>query len=585
MNSPAQSDSPNTERRSGINSTIRGLAGQLISAGILTPDQAREAVQEAKTQRVSLIRYLIDTLDVGGKELAEMASAEFGQPVFDLNAMNREMLPENNIDAELMIKHHAVPLFQRGNRLFVAISDPMNLGALDEFKFATGINTDAVMVEDHALSKLISELAERSGGFDADMGSLGEDGEYDLEIGDGIVEEDDDIRDAADETPIVRFVNKVLLDAVKQGASDVHFEPYEKDYRVRFRTDGILHEVVKPPRNLAPRLAARLKVMSQMDISERRIPQDGRIQMKLSKKRAIDFRVNTLPTMYGEKIVLRILDPASAQMGIDALGYEEGQKALYLEALQKPQGMILVTGPTGSGKTVSLYTGLGILNEPERNISTAEDPVEINMAGINQVLVNPKVGLNFAEALRSFLRQDPDVIMVGEIRDLETAEIGIKAAQTGHLVLSTVHTNSAAETVTRLLNMGVPAFNIAASVTLIIAQRLARRLCSQCAEHETTVPEEALLEIGFTQEQLTRAAIKRPVGCAQCKDGYKGRVGIYEVVKITKPIASAIMDGANSLELDRVAREAGFNDLRQSALRKCAEGLISLGEVSRVTTD
>ena len=585
MNSPAQPDSPTTERRSGINSTIRGLAGQLISAGILTPDQAREAVQEAKAQRVSLIRYLIDTLDVGSKELAEMASAEFGQPVFDLNAMNREMLPDNNIDAELMIKHHAVPLFQRGNRLFVAISDPMNLGALDEFKFATGINTDAVMVEDHALSKLISELAERSGGFDADMGSLGADGEYDLEIGDGIVEEDDDIRDAADETPIVRFVNKVLLDAVKQGASDVHFEPYEKDYRVRFRTDGILHEVVKPPRNLAPRLAARLKVMSQMDISERRIPQDGRIQMKLSKKRAIDFRVNTLPTMYGEKIVLRILDPASAQMGIDALGYEEGQKTLFLEALQKPQGMILVTGPTGSGKTVSLYTGLGILNEPERNISTAEDPVEINMAGINQVLVNPKVGLNFAEALRSFLRQDPDVIMVGEIRDLETAEIGIKAAQTGHLVLSTVHTNSAAETVTRLLNMGVPAFNIAASVTLIIAQRLARRLCSQCAELETTVPEEALLEIGFTPEQLARAAIKRPVGCPQCKDGYKGRVGIYEVVKITKPIASAIMDGANSLELDRVAREAGFNDLRQSALRKCAEGLISLEEVSRVTTD
>ena len=372
---------------------------------------------------------------------------------------------------------------------------------------------------------------------------------------------------------------------LSNGASDIHFEPYEKDYRVRFRTDGILREVVKPPRNLAPRLAVRLKVMAQMDISERRVPQDGRIQMKLSKKRAIDFRVNSLPTMYGEKIVLRILDPTSAQIGIDALGYEEDQQALYVEALKKPQGMILVTGPTGSGKTVSLYTGLGILNEPERNISTAEDPVEINIPGINQVLVNPKVGLNFAEALRSFLRQDPDVIMVGEIRDLETAEIGIKAAQTGHLVLSTVHTNSAAETVTRLLHMGAPAFNIAASVTLIIAQRLARRLCSHCAEPETTVPQEALLELGFTTDQLSSATIKRPVGCGQCKDGYKGRVGIYEVVKITKPIASAIMDGANSLELDRVAREAGFNDLRQSALRKCAEGLISLEEVSRVTTD
>ena len=566
-------------------SPVKGLAGRLIAAGVLTAEQAQDAEQDAKSMRVSLIRYLIDTLDADSRELAEMASAEFGVPVFDLNAMNREMLPEQQIDAELMLKHHAVPLFRRGNRLFVAVSDPMNLGALDEFKFAAGINTDAVLVEDQALTKLISDLAEQAGGFDHDMASLGTDGEYDLEISDGSVDEDDDVRDAADDTPIVRFVNKVLLDGIKQGASDIHFEPYEKDYRVRFRTDGILREVVKPPRNLAPRLAARLKVMSQMDISERRIPQDGRIQMKLSKKRAIDFRVNTLPTMYGEKIVLRILDPTSAQMGIDALGYEEDQKALYMEALAKPQGMILVTGPTGSGKTVSLYTGLGILNEPERNISTAEDPVEINMAGINQVLVNPKVGLNFAEALRSFLRQDPDVIMVGEIRDLETAEIAIKAAQTGHLVLSTVHTNSAAETVTRLLNMGVPAFNIAASVTLIIAQRLARRLCSHCAEPETTVPQEAMLQLGFTPDQLSGATIKRPVGCGHCKDGYKGRVGIYEVVKITKPIASAIMDGANSLELDRVAREAGFNDLRQSALRKCAEGLISLEEVSRVTTD
>ena len=576
MNSPVSQE---------IRSTIKGLAGRLINEGVLTAEQVRDAEQGAKSMRVSLIRYLIDTLDVDSRELAEMASAEFGVPVFDLNAMNREMLPEQQIDGEMMLKQHAVPLFRRGNRLFVAVSDPMNLGALDEFKFAAGINTDAVLVDDKALSALISDLAEQAGGFGHDMASLGADGEYDLEIIDGSVDEYEDVRDAADDTPIVRFVNKVLLDAIKQGASDIHFEPYEKDYRVRFRTDGILREVVKPPRNLAPRLAARLKVMSQMDISERRVPQDGRIQMKLSKKRAIDFRVNSLPTMYGEKIVLRILDPTSAQMGIDALGYEEEQQALYVEALKKPQGMILVTGPTGSGKTVSLYTGLGILNEPERNISTAEDPVEINMPGINQVLVNPKVGLNFAEALRSFLRQDPDVIMVGEIRDLETAEIGIKAAQTGHLVLSTVHTNSAAETVTRLLNMGVPAFNIAASVTLIIAQRLARRLCSHCAEPETTVPQEALLELGFTTYQLSSATIKRPVGCGHCKDGYKGRVGIYEVVKITKPIASAIVDGANSLELDRVAREAGFNDLRQSALRKCAKSLISLEEVSRVTTD
>ena len=567
-----------------VEPAISGISRRLVTDRILTSDQARDAETEAKQLGISLIRHLVDTLDVESRELAEIASTEFGLPVFDLDALNQELLPEQKIDSELMIKHHAAPLFRRGNRLFVAVSDPTNLTALEEFKFASGINTDSVLVDDAALSKLISDLSEQMGGFDANMTSLGADGEYDLEIGDGVVEEDE-IQDAADDTPIVRFVNKVLLDAIKQGASDIHFEPYEKDYRVRFRTDGILREIVKPPRNLAPRLAARLKVMSQMDISERRIPQDGRIQMKLSKKRAIDFRVNTLPTMYGEKIVLRILDPSSAQMGIDALGYEADQKALYLEALEKPQGMILVTGPTGSGKTVSLYTGLGILNQPERNISTAEDPVEINMPGINQVLVNPKVGLNFAEALRSFLRQDPDVIMVGEIRDLETAEIGIKAAQTGHLVLSTVHTNSAAETVTRLLNMGVPAFNIAASVTLIIAQRLARRLCGQCAEPESSVPREALLELGFTAAQIDVGQIKRPVGCAQCKDGYKGRVGIYEVVKITKPIAAAIMDGANSLALDQVAREAGFDDLRQSALRKCASGLISLEEVSRVTTD
>ncbi|MDA9987543.1 type IV-A pilus assembly ATPase PilB [Luminiphilus sp.] len=554
-----------------IQSNIRGLAGRLVADRVLTAAQATTAEENAKATGVSLMRYLIDTLAIDSHALAEPASAEFGLPIFDLTAMNRDMLPNQKIDAALMMKYRAVPLFHRGNCLFVAISDPMNQAALAEFKFAAGINTDAVLVEDQALNRLIDEL--------------GDDGKYDLEISDGTLEDADEVADAVDDTPIVKFVNKVLLDAVKQGASDIHFEHYEKDYRVRFRTDGMLREVVKPPRNLAPRLAARLKVMSQMDISERRVPQDGRIQMKLSQKRAIDFRVNTLPTLYGEKIVLRILDPSSAQIGIDALGYETDQKQLYLEALHRPQGMILVTGPTGSGKTVSLYTGLNILNEPERNISTAEDPVEINMQGINQVLVNPKVGLNFAEALRSFLRQDPDVIMVGEIRDLQTAEIAIKAAQTGHLVMSTVHTNNAAETVTRLLNMGIPAFNIAASVTLIIAQRLARRLCKHCAEPQTTVPEGALLEMGFTLEQLINATIKHPVGCDQCKDGYKGRVGIYEVVRITKPLAAAIMDGANSIELDRVARQAGFDDLRQSALKKCADGLISLEEVNRVTTD
>ena len=569
-----------------IENKLTGLAGGLVSEGVLSEEQATEATREASKLEISLVRYLVESLDVDSHELAELASREFGVPIFDTTAFDKASLPKNIVAPELMAKHHAIPLYRRGNRLFVAISDPTNLAALDEFKFATGISTDAVLVNEKALSQLLGELLEEQDSLDASIVDLGEDDEYDLTVDKGDRHQaDHDVPSAAGDTPIVRFINKVLLDAIRQKASDIHFEPYEKEYRIRFRIDGILREVVNPPRNLTPRLSSRLKIMSQMDISERRIPQDGRIQMKLSKNRAIDFRVNTLPTMYGEKIVLRILDPTSAQMGIDALGYEEDQKALFMEALKKPQGMILVTGPTGSGKTVSLYTGLGILNQPERNISTAEDPVEINMAGINQVLVNNKVGLNFAEALRSFLRQDPDVIMVGEIRDLETAEIGIKAAQTGHLVLSTVHTNSAAETVTRLLNMGVPAFNIAASVTLIIAQRLARRLCGQCAELEISVPQEALIELGFSHEQLSTAQIKRPLGCSQCKDGYKGRVGIYEVVKITKPIASAIMDGANSLDLDRAAREAGFSDLRQSALRKCAEGLISLEEVSRVTTD
>ena len=390
--------------------------------------------------------------------------------------------------------------------------------------------------------------------------------------------------DSVDETPIVRFVNKVLIDAIKQGASDVHFEPYEHNYRVRFRTDGILSEVVRPPKNLAPRLAARLKVMSQMDISERRVPQDGRIQMRLSRKRAIDFRVNTLPTLFGEKIVLRILDPSSAQMGIDALGYEPEQQEMYLQALNQPQGMILVTGPTGSGKTVSLYTGLNILNDPERNISTAEDPVEINLEGINQVHINTKVGLDFAQALRSFLRQDPDVIMVGEIRDLETAEIAIKAAQTGHLVLSTLHTNSAAETVTRMLNMGVPSFNLATSVSLIIAQRLARRLCKECGI-PADIPHDTLMQEGFTEAQLKDAKVMHAVGCDLCHNGYKGRVGVYEVVRITPKISALIMAEGNSLEIGEAARAEGFGSLRMSALEKVAQGVTTLEEINRITTD
>ncbi len=564
---------------------ITGLAGRLVADGLITPEQAQLAHRESTKNKTSLSRHLVETVGIDALAVAEASALEFGVPLLDAGAIDRHAMPDKLVSVELMTKHHAVPLFRRGNRLFVGLSDPTNLAALDDIKFATGVSTDAVLIDETSLSKLLTDLTDEENSLSGDMNGLEGDGEYDIETVDSAQREEEEDSSAVDDTPIVRFINKVLLDAIKQGASDVHFEPYEKDYRVRFRTDGMLREVVKPPKNLAPRLSARLKVMSNMDISERRVPQDGRIQMKISKTRAIDFRVNTLPTMFGEKIVLRILDPTSAQMGIDALGYDEDQKALYMDALSKPQGMILVTGPTGSGKTVSLYTGLGILNTPERNISTAEDPVEINMQGVNQVLVNNKVGLDFAEALRSFLRQDPDVIMVGEIRDLETAEIAIKAAQTGHLVLSTLHTNSAAETITRLLNMGVPAFNIAASVSLIIAQRLARRLCKHCAIPETEIPTDALMQLGFTEEMLATARLKRAVGCDACKDGYKGRVGIYEVVKLTKPIANAIMDGGNSLELDRLARSEGFPDLRTSALRKAAEGAISLEEVNRVTTD
>ena len=565
---------------------LTGISARLVADGVITAEQAQTAIREASKKKISLISYLSQALDIDSYELAEIASAEFGVPLLDLSAIDRSSFPDKLVSAALMNKHQTIPIFRRGNRLFIALADPTNIAALDEIKFATGISTEAVVVDERVLARLLTELLDQQNSLNSEMDQLGDSTEFDLDIVDETASDIEDTdTSAVDDAPIVRFVNKVLLDAIKQGASDIHFEPYEKDYRVRFRTDGILREVVKPPRALAPRLSARIKVMSQMDISERRVPQDGRIQMKLSKNRSIDFRVNTLPTMFGEKIVLRILDPASAQMGIDALGYDDDQKALFLEALAKPQGMILVTGPTGSGKTVSLYTGLSILNTEERNISTAEDPVEINMEGVNQVLVNNKVGLDFAEALRSFLRQDPDIIMVGEIRDIETAEIAIKAAQTGHLVLSTLHTNSAAETITRMMNMGVPAYNIASSVSLIIAQRLARRLCNQCSIPETEVPHEALMELGFNDEMLETATIKRAVGCNACKDGYRGRVGIYEVVKVTKTLANLIMDGGSSLDLGKQARLEGFADLRLSALRKAAQGLISLEEVNRVTTD
>ena len=559
---------------------LTGLPRRIVEQNLLSEQQVVGILTKAKQEKQSFVSTLVDSALVKSRTLAVLASEEFGLPLLDLNAFNIEQLPTDIVSTELLEKHHVLPLFLRGKRLYIAQSDPSHITAIDEIKFATGLSIEAILVEEDKLSAALERFLTAGDGTFKEL-----DDNFNVEFDenkDGSKKPGDP--EQASDAPIVKFINSMLLSAVKTGASDIHFEPYEKVYRVRYRTDGVLHTVATPPINTAAKIAARLKVMSRMDISERRIPQDGRIKMRLSKNKAIDFRVNTLPTLWGEKIVLRILDSSSAKLGIDALGYEDEQKALFMEALNKPQGMILVTGPTGSGKTVSLYTGLNILNTEGRNISTAEDPVEINLEGINQVNVNPKVGLDFASALRSFLRQDPDVVMVGEIRDLDTASIAIKAAQTGHLVLSTLHTNSAAETLTRLANMGVPSFNIATSVTLIIAQRLARRLCAQCKAPLNLTPE-VIEQSGFTPEMLSTATFYKAVGCEHCKEGYKGRVGVYEVVKMTDAISRIIMDGGNSIEIADAARTAGYADLRYSALQKVAQGITSLEEANRVTTD
>lgn len=567
-----------------MHTTISGLAKRLVTDSLLTQAQAEEALSRARRDKIPFVTHLVKHKLADSERIALSASEEFGAPLLDLNAFDLQLCPTELVDPKLLRKHRVLPLYKRANRLFLAVADPTNISAFDEVKFHTGLSTDVIIVDENKLSPAIDKVIEQlEGGSEALLGTL-DDADLeglDIEVGGGETK-DENLDDAIDETPIVRFVNKVLLDAIRTGASDIHVEPYEKSYRIRFRTDGILKEIASPPLSIASRIASRLKIMSQMDIAERRLPQDGRIKMKLSRTRAIDFRVNTLPTLWGEKIVLRILDPSSAQMGIDALGYDDDQKNFYMHALHQSQGLILVTGPTGSGKTVSLYTGLNILNTPETNISTAEDPVEINLEGINQVPVNNRIGFTFATALRAFLRQDPDVIMVGEIRDLETAEIAIKASQTGHMVMSTLHTNSAPETLTRLRNMGIPAFNLATSVSLIIAQRLCRRLCSHCKE-KLDLPQSALIEAGFTAEQAKDLTIYGPVGCDACNEGYKGRVGIYEVVPITDPISRIIMNDGNSIEIADKAQEEGFNNLRQSALVKVAKGLTSLAEANRVT--
>ena len=561
---------------------LNGLERSLVSANVLSEQAAVDARAEINKNGKSLINYLLEKKLASAKDIAHAASREYGIPVFDLSAFNVSSIPSEYLNEKLALKHHALPIFKRGNRLFVAISDPMNLAALDEIKFNTGIPTEPIIVEETKLDKVIEAALEAGEDSFADM-DLDEDLDN-LEVADDINQDDEEDNANVDDTPVVRFVNKMLLDAINKGASDVHIEPYEKKLRVRFRMDGILEEIASPPAAMAPRLISRVKVMSRMDISERRIPQDGRIKLKISKSKSIDFRVNSCPILNGEKVVLRILDSSSTKIGIDKLGYEPDQQKLYEDALANPYGMILVTGPTGSGKTVSLYSGLNILNTPDRNISTAEDPSEINMPGVNQVNVNNKVGLTFATALRAFLRQDPDVIMVGEIRDLETAEIAIKAAQTGHLVLSTLHTNDAPQTLTRLANMGVPPYNIAGSVSLIIAQRLARKLCDHCKTVDN-VPAEALLEEGFNSDEVDRLKIYKANSCDQCNNGYKGRIGVFQVMPISEEIGKIIMEGGNSMDIAAQSKIEGIPDLRASGLNKVRAGVCSLEELNRVTKD
>jgi len=563
---------------------ITGITRRLVLDGVLSEADARTALDEATKAKKQAHLYLLENRMVSVAQVAAANSTEFGMPLFDATTLDPRYSAVKIINEELIQKHQALPLYKRGNRLYVAVSDPTNTRALDDIKFATNLTVEPILVDEDKLRRSIDLLLLASDNMAQDEGQ--DEGLENLEATGG----DDDTNETGidakggDDTPVVKFINKVLLDAIKRGASDIHFEPYENDFRVRMRMDGILRAMAKAPIKLHPRIAARLKVMAQLDIAERRVPQDGRIKLNVSKTKQMDFRVSTCPTLFGEKVVLRLLDGSAARLGIDKLGYEDDQKKLYLDALQKPYGMILVTGPTGSGKTVSLYTGLNILNTDERNISTCEDPVEMRVPGINQVQVNLKKGMTFPVALRAFLRQDPDVIMVGEIRDLETAEIAIKAAQTGHMVLSTVHTNDAPQTVARLMNMGIAPYNITSSVSLVIAQRLARRL-HDC-KRELQLPESALLAEGFTHEEITAGiTLYEAVGCPDCNDGYKGRLGIYQVMPMTEEIQKIVLEGGGAMKIAEAAESSGVRDLRKSALLKAKNGVTSLAEINRVTKD
>ncbi len=561
--------------------TFNGLARCLIQEALITEKDAKTYIQEAQKNKASLISYLVSNKIVDSRTIAVKASLEFGIPLLDLDAIDVRNIPVNLVSEKLIRKYNALPLWKRGKTLFIAISDPTSTHGFDDIKFQSLLNIETVLVEENKLIKTIEAALEA---VDTTMSELLDTDLDNLNVSTGDEDTGKDVNADIDDAPIVRFVNKILLDSIKKGASDIHLEPYEKNFRIRFRSDGILHQVASPPANIANRIISRIKVMSKMDIAERRIPQDGRIKMILSKTRAIDFRVNTCPTLFGEKVVLRILDPTSAQLGIEKLGFEPEQQKLFLDAIFKPYGMVLVTGPTGSGKTVSLYTGLNILNSIERNISTAEDPVEITVEGINQVNVNVKAGLTFANALRAFLRQDPDIIMVGEIRDLETAEIAVKAAQTGHLVLSTLHTNDAPQTLNRLMQMGIEPFNIVSAVNLIMAQRLARRLCESC-KVQVKLPEHTLLHLGFKEEEFSTVKIFGAKGCELCNNGYKGRVGIYQVMTLSEQMRAMILTGANAMELAEQAKAEGINDLRASGLNKVRMGITSLEEIDRVTKE
>lgn len=562
---------------------LTGLARALVSQHWLTEEEAETLIKHAKSNNENFITHVLSVKKLKALKLAEFAATQFGFPYFDLNSIDPDVIPKKTLDPKLIQSRRVVALYQRGNRLSVAVSDPTNLQAIDEIKFQTNQAVDIIVVEDDKLGKLITQINDSENNVLASIDT--EDLNLDFTDDETIAKANEADTQDIDDAPVVRYLQKILLDAINDGVSDIHFEPYEKFYRIRYRLDGILREIAQPPLAIKDKLASRIKVISKLDISEKRVPQDGRMKLVLSKNRAIDFRVSTLPTLHGEKIVMRILDPTIATLGVDTLGYDPQQKTLLLNAVQRPYGMVLVTGPTGSGKTVSLYTCLNILNQPGVNIATAEDPAEINLPGINQVNVNDKAGLTFSVALKSFLRQDPDVIMVGEIRDVETAEIAIKAAQTGHMVLSTLHTNDAPSTLTRLMNMGIAPFNIASSVILITAQRLARRLCK--CKQPAEIPNAALLRAGFTEDELDGTwQPYHAVGCDLCKgSGYKGRLGIYQVMPITDAMTRIIMNNGNAIDIADQARREGVRDLRRSGLDKVKSGLTSLEEVESVTNE